>query len=151
MAELLEAGVLVSLSVDHIAGLNCDFFNQMRVLHWNHSHRIGDKVPIPTRRLVELATINGARDLGIADRVGSLTPGKRADLILLRTSDANFAPVTEPTHALVFAAQPLNVDTTVVDGRILMRGGRLTAMDEARVGRDAAEAAAGLRARAKWP
>jgi 5-methylthioadenosine/S-adenosylhomocysteine deaminase len=150
-SELLEAGVQVSLSVDHVAGLNCDFFNQMRVLHWNHSKRIGDKVPITTRRLVELATIDGARDLGLADRIGSLTPGKRADLIMLRISDVNVAPVVEPTHALVFAAQPFNVDTAVVDGRILMRGGRLTAMDEGRVARDAMDAAMAVRKRAGWP
>lgn len=151
LLELLDAKVQVSLSVDHIAGLNCDFFNQMRVLHWNHMKRIGDKRPIATRRIVELATIDGARDLGIADRVGSLTPGKRADLIMLRTNDTNIAPMIEPTHALVFAAQPSNVDTVMVDGRILMRGGKLMAMDEDRVVREAADTALALRKRAGWP
>src|SRR4051812_31666920 len=63
-AELADAGVQMSLSTDHVAGLNCDFFNQMRVLHWNHSRRIGDKVPVATRRLVQLATIEGAKDMG---------------------------------------------------------------------------------------
>ncbi len=150
-AELVEAGVQMSLSSDHVAGLNADFFNQMRVLHWNHSRRIGDKVPVTTRRLVQLATLEGAKDMGIADRVGSLTPGKRADLILVRTTDANIAPMGEPTHALVFTAQPMNVDMTVVDGRILLRGGRLTSMDEERLGREAGEAAAAVRKRANWP
>lgn len=150
-AELLDAGVQVSLSVDHIVGLNCDFFNAMQVLHWNHSHRIGDRVPISTRRIVELATIDGARDLGLADKVGSLTPGKRADLILVRATDVNLAPVIEPTHALVFAAQPANVDTVVVDGRILRRGGQFTALDVEQVVREAGESAAALRARAGWP
>src|SRR4051812_48257389 len=69
-SELLDAGVQVSLSVDHTVGLNCDFFSAMRTLHWMHSHRIGDRVPISTRRLVELATIDGARDLGLADKIG---------------------------------------------------------------------------------
>jgi 5-methylthioadenosine/S-adenosylhomocysteine deaminase len=151
VAELLEAGVQVSLSVDHIAGLNCDFFSTMRTLHWMHSHRIGDRVPLSTRRLVELATIEGARDLGLAEQIGSLTPGKRADLILVRTTDANIAPVHEPTHALVFAAQPRNVDTVVIDGRILLRGGQLTALDEEQVVREAVESAAALHLRAGWP
>ncbi len=151
LAELLDAGVQTSLSVDHIVGLNCDFFTAMRVLHWNHSHRVGDRVPLPTRRIVELATIDGARDLGIADRVGSLTPGKRADLILVRTADANVAPLGEPTHALVFAVQPRNVDTVLVDGRILVQGGQLTALDEEQAVREAAESAAALHARTGWP
>ena len=151
MSELLAARVQTSLSVDHIAGLNADFFNQMRVLHWNHSRRYGDKAPITTRRIVELATIEGARDLGLSDRVGSLTPGKRADLIMLRTGDINIAPMIEPTHALVFAAQPMNVDTVAVDGRILMRGGKLVSINEDRVVHEAAQAALGLQKRAGWP
>jgi cytosine/adenosine deaminase-related metal-dependent hydrolase len=151
VAEMLAAGVPVCLSVDHVAGLNCDFFNQMRVLHWQHSHRIGDRVPLTTRRIVELATIDGAKGLGIADKVGSLTPGKRADLILVRTTDVNIAPVVDVTHALVFTAQPGNVDTAMVDGRILLRGGKLTAVDTEQVTREAAESAAGIQKRAGWP
>lgn len=151
LQELLDAKIQVSLSVDHVAGLNCDFFNQMRVLHWNHSRRFGDKFPLTTRRIVELATIEGARDLGVADRTGSLTPGKRADLIMVRTGDGNLGPVGEATHSLVFTAQPSNVDTAVVDGRILMRGGKLLSMDEDRVVREAAQAALAIRNRAGWP
>jgi cytosine/adenosine deaminase-related metal-dependent hydrolase len=151
VAELLAGGVQVGLSVDHVAGLNCDFFNQMRVLHWQHSHRIGDRVPLSTRRIVELATIDGARSLGLADKTGSLTPGKRADLIMVRTNDINIAPMGEVTHALVFTAQPRNVDTAMVDGRILVRGGKLTSLDTEQVTREAAESAAGIHARAGWP
>jgi 5-methylthioadenosine/S-adenosylhomocysteine deaminase len=149
-SELEQLRVQMSLSTDHVAGLNCDFFNQMRVLHWNHSRRIGDKVPVTTRRLVELATIEGARDMRIDDRVGSLTPGKRADVILLRTSDANIAPMGDPTHALVFTAQPVNVEMAAVDGRVLLRDGRLTYADERHLGREAGEAAQGIRQRGNW-
>jgi cytosine/adenosine deaminase-related metal-dependent hydrolase len=151
VAEMLAAGVPVCLSVDHVAGLNCDFFNQMRVLHWQHSHRIGDRVPLATRRIVELATIDGARGLGIADKVGSLTPGKRADLIMVRTTDVNIAPVGDVTHALVFTAQPRNVDTAMVDGRLLLRGGKLTALDPEQLAHEAFDSAKQIRARAGWP
>jgi hypothetical protein len=72
-----------------------------------------------------LATINGAWDMGIANSVGSLTPGKRADLILIRTTDLNMAPLGDPVTAIVRSAQPH------IDGRILKRGGRLTALDAA--------------------
>ncbi len=102
------------------------------------------------RRVLELATINGARALGIADRAGSLTPGKRADLILVSTTDINIAPLTDPAHLLVEAAQPSNVDTVVVDGRIMTRRGRLTALDIAQAVREAAESVRAIRQRANW-
>jgi 5-methylthioadenosine/S-adenosylhomocysteine deaminase len=101
--------------------------------------------------MVQLATIDGARDLGFGDKTGSLTPGKRADLILIRTTDGNLAPVGEPYNALVQLAQPSNVDTVVVDGRILRRNGQFTALDQEKAIREASESVAGLKARAKWP
>ena len=123
----------------------------MRILFALHQHRIGDKLPLTVKRLVQLATLDGAVDLGIADKTGSLTPGKRADIILVRTADINMAPVGDPYEALVSLAQPGNVDTVIVDGRILRQAGKFTALDHAKVVRDAHEAAMALRAKAKWP
>jgi cytosine/adenosine deaminase-related metal-dependent hydrolase len=71
-------------------------------------------------------------------------------LILVRKTDGNLAPVGDPYDALVMLAQPSNVDTVVVDGRVLRRSGKFTALDEEKVVREAADAAAGLKARAKW-
>ena len=101
----------------------------------------------------ELATIDGARDLGVADKTGSLTPGKRADLILIRATDSNLAPIGDAYDALVQLAQPTNVDTVVVDGRILRRANRFTALDHAKViaRRHGSVGCAGLKKRAKWP
>ncbi len=73
----------------------------MRILFALHSHRIGAKIPLTLKRLLQLATLDGAVDLGIADRTGSITPGKRADLVLLRATDLNMAPVTDPYEAVV--------------------------------------------------
>ena len=67
--------------------------------------------------------------MGVGDVVGSLTPGKRADLIMVDTRAVNLAVFTEPAHLLVEAAQPANVDTVIIDGRIVKRGGRLTTVD----------------------
>jgi cytosine/adenosine deaminase-related metal-dependent hydrolase len=150
LAELLEAGVKVSMSIDHTGSFNCDFFQCMRILYNLHQHRVGQRVPLTAKRLVQLATLDGAVDLGIADRTGSLTPGKRADLILVRTGDINIAPVGDHYEALVSFAQPRNVDTVIVDGRILQRSGRFTALDHAEVLKEAAESAAALRVRANW-
>jgi cytosine/adenosine deaminase-related metal-dependent hydrolase len=148
--EMIEAGVKMSLSVDHTTTYDCNCFMSMRMLHTCNLHRFGNKNKITMRRLVQLATIDGARDLGFGDITGSLTPGKRADLILIRTTDGNLAPVGEPYNALVQLAQPSNVDTVVVDGRILRRKGQFTALDQEKVITEAADAAAGLKARAKW-
>jgi cytosine/adenosine deaminase-related metal-dependent hydrolase len=148
--EMIETGVKMSLSVDHTTTYDCNCFMSMRMLHTCNLHRFGNKNKITMRRLVQLATIDGARDLGFGDITGSLTPGKRADLILIRTTDGNLAPVGEPYNALVQLAQPSNVDTVVVDGRILRRKGQFTALDQEKVITEAADAAAGLKARAKW-
>ena len=145
LGELLEAGVKVSLSTDHTTNYNCDPFVGMRILFALHQHRIGNKIPLTVKRLVQLATLDGAVDLGIADKTGSLTPGKRADIILVRTTDINMTPVGDPYEALVSLAQPSNVDTVIVDGRILRQAGKFTALDHAKVVSDAQEAAAALR------
>jgi len=151
LGELLEAGIKVSLSTDHTTNYNCDPFVAMRVLFALHQHRIGNKIPLTVKRLVQLATLDGAVDLGIADKTGSLTPGKQADIILVRTTDINMTPMGDPYEALVSLAQPGNVDTVIVDGRILRQSGKFTTLDHAKVVKDAQEAAAGLRSRAKWP
>src|SRR5262245_55260529 len=123
----------------------------MRILFALHQHRIGSRIPLTARRLVQLATIDGAVDLGIADKTGSLTRGKRADIILVRTSDINMAPVGDTYEALVSLAQPANVDTVIVDGRILRHSGKFTALNHPKVVHEAQEAAVALLKNANWP
>jgi 5-methylthioadenosine/S-adenosylhomocysteine deaminase len=151
LGELLEAGVKVSLSTDHVASASCDPFGAMRTLFALHAHRVGARVPLTLKRLLQLATIDGAVDLGIADRTGSITPGKRADLVLVRTTDTNMAPAGDPYEAIVSLGLPTNVDTVIVDGRVLRRAGTFTAFDHAKIVAEAREAAVGLRDKAKWP
>jgi len=120
------------------------------MLQLNHLRSM-NVLEVQPRRILELATLDGAKDLGIADRVGSLTPGKRADLILVRTNDLNTAPFGNPALLLVQQAQPVNVDTVVIDGRILKSKGELTALDAAEVIRRAVESFAAVRKRAGGP
>jgi 5-methylthioadenosine/S-adenosylhomocysteine deaminase len=151
LGELLEAGIKVSLSTDHTTNTSCDPFGAMRLLFALHQHRIGAKVPLTLQRLVRLATLDGAVDLGMAGRTGTLTPRKRADIILVRTGDINMTPMDDPYEALVSRAQPTNIDTVIVDGRILRQAGKFTALDHAQVIREAQEAAIAVRTRANWP
>ncbi len=149
--EFLAAGIPLGLSVDTTAlSGNADMFAIMKAIQNIENGRAQNEFKLPARRVLELATIEGARSMGMADRIGSIVPGKRADLILVDTRDVNLGVPSDPAHLLVEAAQPANVDTVMVDGRVLKRGGRLTAVDVPAVVADASQANAALRKRAGW-
>ncbi|WP_207781953.1 amidohydrolase family protein [Phytoactinopolyspora limicola] len=149
--ELLQAGALLGLSVDSSSIDSADMFSAMRILYKMTTNRLGPDTGITHRHLLELATIDSARSLGLGDEVGSLTPGKRADIILVNQLDPNMAPPGDPATQLVSLAQPANVDTVLVDGRILLWRGELVDVDTEKVVRDAQQSAAEISARAGWP
>ena len=150
-AKFLEAGIPVGLSVDtvELSG-NADMFGIMKVVQNVDNGIAENEFKLSARRVLQLATIEGARSMGLADKVGSLKAGKRADLIMVSTRSINLAVFGDPAHMLVTAAEPANVDTVVVDGRILKRNGKLTAVNVDEVVRDAAAANVALRKRANW-
>jgi len=111
---------------------------------------VENEFKMTARKALELGTIEGARSMGIDDRVGSLKPGKRADLIAINPNALNMAVVADPAHLVLEAAGPENVDTVVIDGRILKRGGKLAALDTPTVIAGARAALAGVRERTKW-
>ena len=149
--ELLAAGIPVGLSVDTttLSG-SADLFAIMKAIQNIENAKTENEFKLPARRVLELGTLEGARSLGLADRVGSLKAGKRADLILVNTRDVNLGVFSDPAHMLVEAAQPSNVDTVMVDGRVLKRRGKLTAVDVEQVVTEAREALAAVRKRANW-
>ena len=149
--EFLAAGIPVGLSVDTTAlSGNADMFAIMKAIQNIENGRAQNEFKLPARRVLELATIEGARSMGIDGSVGSLKAGKRADLIMVDTRALNLAMLTEPAHLLVEAAQPANVDTVVIDGRVLKRGGRLTTLDVGAIIDAAARASTGVRRRSGW-
>jgi 5-methylthioadenosine/S-adenosylhomocysteine deaminase len=150
-ANVLAAGIPVGLSVDtvELTG-NADMFGIMKFIQNIENGKSENEFKLTARRVLELGTIEGARSMGIADKVGSLKAGKRADLIMVSTRDVNLGVFGDPAHMLVTAAQPSNVDTVVVDGRILKRAGKLTAMNTGQIVAEAAAANAALRKRADW-
>lgn len=149
--ELAEAGASLGLSVDTSAVDSADLFSAMRILFKANSNRLGPDTGLTHRRLIELATLGGARSLGLGDETGSLTPGKRADIILVNRLDPNMAPPGDPTTQLVALAQPTNVDTTMIGGRIRKWRGVLVDLDVEKIVRDAQQSAAEIRDRAGWP
>lgn len=84
-----------------------------------------DRLTISPRQALEWATIEGARALMMEDRIGSLSPGKQADVILIRTDDVGLAPINDPVQSIVLYAGPANVDTVLIAGQAVKRHGRL--------------------------
>ncbi|MGH2511758.1 MAG: amidohydrolase family protein, partial [Candidatus Limnocylindrales bacterium] len=138
LTELRQAGILVSLGFDNPAyAAAMDMFVTMRVTLGLERTRQGRVEAIGPRDVLEMATIDGARYLGLDDVAGSLTPGKRADIVLVRRDDLNLAPAGRPADALVFSAAPGNVDTVIADGRLLKVAGQLTACDPVGIAHEA--------------
>jgi 5-methylthioadenosine/S-adenosylhomocysteine deaminase len=146
--EMEQSGVLLTLSVDTLPLTGtADLWSVARLTTGLLRGQAEQELAVNTRRILEMATIDAARSLGIGDVVGSLTPGKRADLILVRTRDIATAPRTDVPNLLALAAGAENVDTVMVDGRIRKRHGELVDIDAARVIRETETALEALLAR----
>ncbi|MGW7019373.1 amidohydrolase family protein [Streptomyces decoyicus] len=133
--RLRRAGITTGLGADAVTSAPGDMFSQMRAALMS-SHFDGDRdgggdgdgdgLALKAADVLRMATAEGAAALGLGEEVGSLGVGKRADLVLLRADALNLAPVAhDPIGAVVTAAHPGNVDTVLVDGRAVKRGGRL--------------------------
>ncbi len=133
LLHCLDDGVNLCLSVDATSAASVNPFENMSIawyigIPWPGTPT--ESIPaVNFRQCLEMATINGARAMRLEDQVGSLMPGKRADLIMIRATDLNMAPFGELDGAVVRSATPANVDTVVADGRFLKRNGELIAID----------------------
>jgi 5-methylthioadenosine/S-adenosylhomocysteine deaminase len=147
--ELLAAGLAVGLSVDTtmLSG-NADLFAVMKVTQACANGQARHEFALTARDVLRLATIDGARTLGLDAVTGSLTAGKRADVIVVSTDSPSPGVLTDPARLLVTAATPRDVDLVVADGRILKRDGKLTTADVADINRTARDSLAGVLSRA---
>src|ERR1700761_5970895 len=136
--ELLAAGLPVGLSVDTtmLSG-NADLFAVMKVTQACANGHARDEFALTARDVLRLATIDGARSLGLGAVTGSLAAGKRADVIVVSADSPSLGVLTDPARLLVTAATPRDVELVVADGRILKRDGVLTAVDGPQVVRAA--------------
>ena len=142
----LDAGVPLGLGTDGAASNNdLDMFEAMRLAAFLHKLDTGDPRTLPAGTALALATVGGARVLGMADEIGSLEPGKRADLIVVGMSHARQTPLYDPVSHLVYASRGDDVEATVVHGRVLMRDGKVLTLDEANVLAEARALAAQVR------
>ncbi|CAN5820459.1 hypothetical protein BH18ACT6_BH18ACT6_22530 [soil metagenome] len=139
--KFLDRGLAPSLSVDVETNVPADMFNQMRsvlALQRTIAAREG-KRPVAASEVLAYATIEGARANGLDAKVGSLTPGKQADVIMLRTDRLNVTPLNDPATAVVAGMDTSNVDTVIIAGHVMKQGGKLLHVDWPAVRKMAAE------------
>lgn len=148
VADLVSAGCTVGIGQDGCMGDTQDLFKEMRNLAFTQHYRYRDKRLFPPSRLIEMATIDSARTMLWADRIGSIEEGKKADIVMLDLRSAKFTPRLNVLADIVYKASPEDVHTVIVNGEILLDEGTLTRIDEATILTEAQHAAASLFRRA---
>ncbi len=147
---LRKAGVAVGLGTDGAASNNdLDMFEAMRQAAFLHKLVANDPRAIPAPVALEMATIDGARVLGMEQTLGSLEPGKHADLIVVSMASARQTPMYDPVSHLVYVTRGDDVQTTIVNGRVLMRDRKVLTLDSRQVLADARAMADKVRAAVK--
>ena len=137
LPEMWESGVPVGLGTDGPASNNSlDMFDTMKMCALAHKAHRWDPTVASAQKVLDMATIEGARAIGKEKEIGSIEPGKRADLVLVDLNEPNMMPIHGKETVisdLVYSASGYNVDTTIVDGRVLMRNRKLAALDSAKI------------------
>jgi 5-methylthioadenosine/S-adenosylhomocysteine deaminase len=128
--ELLEDGVAVGLGSDHASSGIVDLCQEMLLVAGGYREVREDAAVLPPERVVEMATVNGARASLREDEIGALEVGRRADLVLFDTARPEWQPLYNPVANLVYSATGKSVDTVIVEGRVLVEGGRVLTLDE---------------------
>lgn len=132
--KMLSKNVLVSLATDGPASNNTlDMFKAMKHASLLSKHMTNDPTSLPARDVVKMATIDGARTLGLDDKIGSLEVGKSADLICLDLIKPHLQPCYNPYATLVYAAQGADVNHMIVDGKMVMQNQNILTMDEEKI------------------
>ena len=121
------------------SGNTLDLFIQMRMCENFHKNELHDRSAFPAKEVVSMATIEGARALGLGDITGSIEPGKQADLVLVETDSPNMFPVYDPYSALVYSAIASNVRDVYVAGECLVKEKKLVREDFAKIRNDLRE------------
>ncbi|MHA2200723.1 MAG: amidohydrolase family protein [Candidatus Thorarchaeota archaeon] len=156
--QMLKTGVPVSLGCDGGPSNNTyDMVREMRLAALIHKSYVDDPLVVTAEQAIEMATLGGAVAMGIDDKVGSIEPGKLADIILIGLRGLSVTPASNPVSNLVYSGSGDAVDTVIVNGKVLLREKKLLTLDEEKVKTRAVEHAEELLARSgidispKWP
>ena len=134
--EMLESGLSIGIGTDGpLSAYRLDMFENMRLTCFLQRVAKQTGSVMPSEKALEMATIGGAKAIGLDKQIGSLEVGKKADIILVDFRQAHLAPIIEGSHSniialVVFACSAADVDTVIVDGNVVVSHGRLQALDE---------------------
>jgi cytosine/adenosine deaminase-related metal-dependent hydrolase len=132
--EMIEAGANVGLGCDGAPCNNShDMVREMKIAAVIQKARLLDPRSMPASTVLEMATINGARAMGMQSEVGSIEVGKKADLVLIDLKKPHLVPYSDIVSNIVYSAMGSDVDTVLVDGRVLLDHGRALTLDEERI------------------
>ena len=139
--ELIDQGVTVAIGSDAPApDRSGDMIRHMQqAMHYHRRHFRDDQI-LPPGKALEMVTIDAAKAIGMEREIGSLEPGKKADIVLLDLRKPHLVPANMPLHRAIYFANGADIDTTIVDGKVLMRSRAVSSLDEGSV-LDAADAA----------
>lgn len=158
--DLQTAGVNVGLGTDGAPCNNtCDLLQEMKLAGIIHKSISYDPTAVPAETVLEMATINGAKALGLQDSIGSLEIGKKADFVAVDMRKIHSQPWFNPVSAIVYTATGRDVEVVVVDGKMLVKDSQLLTMDENEVVKEARKRSkevverAGLtdKVKSRWP
>ncbi|QQE77584.1 amidohydrolase family protein [Alicyclobacillus sp. SO9] len=141
--KLTKHGGRPTIGIDVVTSTGGEMFAQMKFMAQAERSRINETVlargempeslPMTAKDILHFATVDGARALGLEGKVGSLTPGKQADIIMIRATDINMTPMNDPVGSVTFSAHVGNVDSVFVAGKAVKRDGRLLNVDMDRI------------------
>ena len=136
--ELLEAGANVGLGCDGAPCNNSyDMIREMKLAAVIQKGRLLDPLTMPAATVLEMATLGGARAMGMESEIGSIEVGKKADLVLIDLKKPHLTPFRDIVSNIVYAAMGSDVDTAMADGRLLLRGGEALTLDEGQIVKEA--------------
>lgn len=131
---MLKAGIPVALGTDGASSNNnLDMLQEMRTGAYLHKVSTMDPTVLPAYQALEMATVNGAISLGLGQELGRLQPGMKADMIIISLKEANMTPRYDILANIVYAAQAGDVETVIIDGRVVMEGRLIKTFDEEEV------------------
>jgi 5-methylthioadenosine/S-adenosylhomocysteine deaminase len=134
VGKMLNAGITISLGVDGAASNNNqDMFELMKTTVLLHKVSSCDPLAITAEKVLEMATIDGAKAAGLEKEIGSIEAGKKADLILFDLNRPNMAPLNRILSQLVYCGKANNVSTVIINGEIVLENGKLKTMDESEI------------------
>ncbi len=129
--DMMNAGLLIGLGTDGPASNNTlDMFSEMKTASLLQKGVNADPLLLPAKQVFEMATINGAKILGIDHITGSLEEGKKADIVIVDAESVHMTPMYDPYSHIVYSAKGSDVETVIVNGKILMKDRKLTTIDE---------------------